>query len=406
MESLEYSGSSPRGSWKPNKQGHYQFKAIVTDQTGRRAESPWSQPIEVKTACNRESFFAVLPVENLSDSKAPLTEIHNMLIESLERRNVHLLENSALEEFMQQNRMRFVGGVNADLSHKFRDTAGVDGVLVTSLETWQQTVPPRVSLVMRLVKTGYEPEILWIDSVGLTGDDTPGLLGLGRVKDYRQLTQMALDTLLSSLDRYFDGDIPEYRHPLAGGSLKTLNGLKKTADDGFSVVKKRYQPNFTYRATNFNPAGKYQVAVVPLLNINARKHAGKIVALHLVKQLHRYGNLRVLEPGVVRDTLLRYRVIMQAGPSLAASDVLADENILAADLIVSGKVFDFQGNFGTSKVDFSTQAFDGRKREVIWASRSFASGNDGVYFFDFGEIKSAHGLVSRMTQAAINQLEE
>ena len=108
----------------------------------------------------------------------------------------------------------------------------------------------------------------------------------------------------------------------------------------------------------------------------------------------------------MRETLLRYRMIMQTGPSMASSDVLQDKDILGADLIVSGKVFDYQGEFGESKVDFSVQVFDGLKREVVWASRSYATGYQGVYFFDWGSVPSAHGLASRMTQAVVGLLTE
>ena len=99
-------------------------------------------------------------------------------------------------------------------------------------------------------------------------------------------------------------------------------------------------------------------------------------------------------------------MIMQAGPSLAASDILTSERILDADLIVSGKVFDYQGAIGESKADFSIQIFDGVKREIIWASRSYVTGNQGVYFFDWGRVNSAHDLLSKMTEETIRLLEE
>ncbi|MCD6188365.1 MAG: hypothetical protein J7K09_09395, partial [Desulfuromusa sp.] len=197
----------------------------------------------------------------------------------------------------------------------------------------------------------------------------------------------------------------EYLHIAATQQL-LLTNVGDGSAEVIETIKNKHQPQFFYRASTFNPAGQYTVAVIPFLNINARKHAEKIVALHLVEQLNRYANIRVFEPGLVRETLLRYRMIMQQGPSLAAADILASKDILGADLILSGRVFDYQGEFGESKVDFSVQIFDGIKREVIWASRSYATGNQGVYFFDWGWIPSAHGLSRRMTQAVIRKLEE
>ena len=197
-----------------------------------------------------------------------------------------------------------------------------------------------------------------------------------------------------------------YLHDAEQQKLILINADSATAGGVIKANKTRHQPQFSYRASTFVPARQYTVAVVPFLNINTRKHAGEIVALHTVKQLHRYANLRVFEPGLVRHTLLNYRMIMQAGPSFAASDILASERILAADLILSGKVFDYQGAVGESKADFSIQIFDGDKREIIWVSRSYATGDQGVYFFDWGWVPSAHGLVSNMTKAVIKGLEE
>jgi hypothetical protein len=257
------------------------------------------------------------------------------------------------------------------------------------------------------------------------------LLGLGRIKNSRVLLSNALEKLLDSYESYLEGRSPEYLHdavrpklqqvdttadtedafvamdqPHRQPQLLLVNADSATASGVIKENKPRHQPQFSYRASTFDPSRQYTVAVIPFLNINTRKQAGDIVALHVVKQLHRYANLRVFEPGMVRHTLLNYRMIMQAGPSFAASDILASESIMDADLIVSGKVFDYQGAVGESKADFSIQIFDGIKREIIWASRSYATGNQGVYFFDWGRVPSAHGLISKMTEEVVKLLEE
>lgn len=406
VESLEHRGSIPTGNWSPNKSGSYTFKVIVTDKSDDTADSGWSQAYRFRTAVNAQSLYAVLPIENLSDSRAPLTEIRKRLIDTLADRGITLLADEPLETFMKKYRMRHVGGISTDIGRQLKAETGVEGVFITSLETWQDSLEPRISLISRVVTTGEQPEVVWIDSIGLTGGDAPALLGIGKIKDYRQLLSKAFARLLDSFQAYLDEEALEFRYAAEPPHAERLNTKRNTADEALKLIDKRHQPQFFYRASTFDPAAQYQVAVIPFLNINARKHAGKIVALHTVKQLSRYSNLQVFEPGLVRETLLRYRMIMQSGPSLAASDILASKNILGADIIVSGRVFDYQGDVGESKVDFSMQAFDGSKREVIWASRSYATGNDAVYFFNWGKVPSAHGLTSRMTQAVIRRLEE
>jgi len=406
IERLLYSDASASGSWTPKEPGRYRLKVIAFDESGMVADSGWSNEYSYAPLFDSDSLYALLPVQNLSDAKAPLKDIQSLLRTRLNSRGFRLLDPSALKDFMAKYRMRHTGGVSRYLSQKMQEELGVDGVFITSLETWQEAIPHRVSLITRVISTGSQPEIIWIDSVGLTSVDSPGLLGLGIIKNHRVLLSNALERLLDSYQSYLAGRSPVYLHAAEQQKLILINADSATAGGVIKANKPRHQPQFSYRASTFVPARQYTVAVVPFLNINTRKHAGEIVALHTVKQLHRYANLRVFEPGLVRHTLLNYRMIMQAGPSFAASDILASERILAADLILSGKVFDYQGAVGESKADFSIQIFDGDKREIIWVSRSYATGDQGVYFFDWGWVPSAHGLVSNMTEAVIKGLEE
>jgi len=404
IETVEHSGEESTWSWSPKEPGIYKVKATATDDTGTSVDSEWSPEYRFDPPVDSGSLYAVLPVDNISAARAPLKEIHQALITALSDKGFHILAHEVLDEFMEKNRVRYTGGLNQEIGQKLKDEHGVDGVFITSLETWQDEIPPRVSLIIRVDLSGEWPEILWVDSVGLTGDDAPGLLGIGRIKNPEQLLAKALDSLIGSFQLYLEGGFPSYRFASDRQEMTLVNSANRTADFFGSKIERRHQPHFTYRAPDFDPAGFYAVAVVPFLNINTRKYAGDVVALHLVKQLSRYENLRVVEPGLVRQTLLNYRMIMEAGPSLASSDILTSKN--AADLVFSGKVFDYQGARGTSKVDFSVQAFDGKKREVIWTSRSYATGDEGVYFFDVGRVPSAHGLTTRMSKAVVDILEE
>ncbi|MFH1216987.1 MAG: hypothetical protein V1706_10855 [Pseudomonadota bacterium] len=406
IATVERSGDESTWNWSPKEPGIYRLQATATDETGRTVDSGWSTEYRFDPPVDSSSLYAVLPVDNISAAKAPLREIQQAIIHALSGKGFHILAHEELEDFMEKNRMRYTGGVSSDISKKLHDELGVDGIFITSLETWQDGDPPRISLITRVDSSGEWPEVLWMDSVGLTGDDAPGLLGLGRINSAEKLLAKAVDTLAGSFQSYLEGGYPTRRFASDLQEMKMVNSGGMTADFTGSKGERRHQPHSIYRAPDFDPAGLYSVAVVPFLNVNARKNAGDVVALHFVKQMSRYENLRVVEPGLVRQTLLTYRMIMEAGPSLASSDILANKNILGADLVLSGKVFDYQGVMGISKVDFSVQAFDGLKREIVWSSRSYATGNDGVYLFDFGSVTTAHGLTTRMSRAVVDILEE
>jgi hypothetical protein len=102
---------------------------------------------------------------------------------------------------------------------------------------------------------------------------------------------------------------------------------------------------------------------------------------------------------MLRQELLDLRIIMQDGVSLANADAIFA--VLEADLLVSGRVMDYQdyqGVSGKPKVGFSTMVIERKSREVVWSSNSYNEGDDGVFFFDWGRVNTAHAMASQMVQ--------
>jgi TolB-like protein len=251
-------------------------------------------------------------------------------------------------------------------------------VLITSLELYNETNPPKIALTMRLVSSGDNPTILWIDDVGLAGDDSPGILGLGLIEDPKTLQKKALNRLLDSL-------------------RESLSGQKE--NKGLSV-KRKFRPKISFRSPVIEGKRKYTVAVVPFFNRSERKYGAEIVSLHFVKHLKEFEQFDVIEPGIVRQQLLNLRIIMDQGVSLA--DAGAIFAMLNVDLVVTGQVLDYQdyqGSFGKPKVDFTAEVIERKSREVVWSSTSYNTGDDGVFFFDWGRVNTAHAMASQMVQS-------
>ncbi|SHJ27287.1 hypothetical protein SAMN02745165_01930 [Malonomonas rubra DSM 5091] len=362
--------------WLPREAGEYQLKVQVTDELGASAESSWSEPYQIENALDPDALIAFLPLENLSGKKIPAAEIAATYQQQLEQQGLHFLSRERLEAFMHRHRMRYTGGLSASLAEALREEEQVGAVIITSLISYADKGVPQLALSSRLVVCQELPRIAWIDALGFTGEDTPGLLALKRVTDVNTLIDRALNRLVVSLTDY-----------LQSGRLQ---------DEHLSDP---LPPNDHYRASELLVQKPYKIAIVPFLNRYARRNAGFIVPLQLLSALHRQGELEIFEPGLVREQLLKYRLIMQAGPSLAISDVLASVSTLDADLILSGHIFDFQDDTGNPKIDFSTRLFAGKQRQVAWWSRSYASGNDGVLFYDFGRVRSAQVMLDQMTTA-------
>ena len=327
---------------------------------------------------------AVLPVSNFSATPAPLKEIRQSFMTSLESAGIKIVDEKALETFMAGHRLRYTGGLEPVTARAFKEEIGVDAVLITSLELFSDIVPPKIALTSRLVSTGIDPAILWIDGVGLTGDESPGLLGLSLITDPVKLDETAVDQLTTSLTGFLSGH-PVWAEAGAGG--------------------KKFRPETYYRSSVMNEPVKQRIAVVPFLNLSERKFAGEIMPLHFVRLFWESGNFRVIEPGIVRDMMLEERMIMLDGMSMADAEVIFSR--LDADLVLSGRVMnyeDYEGSTGQPVVDFFALMIDRRSRDVVWSSHSYRKGDDGVYFFDMGKIKTAHSLAFQMAASVADMI--
>lgn len=340
---------------------------------------PPARPKMAELAAAGRARIAVFPVENLSGGVAPSGEIRGVFLARLRAAGFSVLDDDSLDRVMTRHRVRYTAGVDHEVALALKQEAGVEAVLIPSLELYDETYPPKVAMFARLVSSGGDPAVLWIDGVGLAGDDAPGLLALGLVEDPGVLLARAVDSLVGSLVR--DG-------PDAGTNPAGSEGPRK------------FRPKLVYRSDLLDAEKKYSVAVAPFFNKTERKNAGEIIALHMIRNLMTFQNFSVVEPGVVRQELLRFRIIMTDGVSLPETDTIL--NAVNADLVLNGEVLeyrDYRGPDGVAKVDFSVLFIERRTRRVVYSSYSQNHGDDGVLFFDWGRVNTAHAMASQMARA-------
>jgi hypothetical protein len=300
-------------------------------------------------------------------------------VDRLRSRGFRILGDEELNAVVTRHRVRYTAGIDRELSAALKAEAGVDAVLIPSLELYDDTNPPKAALFCRLVATGDHPTVVWIDGAGASGDDSPGILGLGLVDDPPTLVMRLMDTLMASLTRH----TAEEGHRPAGGQ-----------------PPRRFRPKLVYRSDLLEPGRKYSIAVVPFFNKTSRKFAGEIIALHMIRSLMSFENFEVVEPGVVRQELLRYRIIMSDGVSLPDTDTVL--GAVNADLVLNGEVLeylDYRGPQGVAKVDFSVLFIERKTRRVVYSSYSQNQGDDGVFFFDWGRVNTAHVMAARMARS-------
>jgi len=330
--------------------------------------------------------IAALPIYNISGTAAPLKNIRQSLIDNLRREGLEVVDEKVLETFIIKHRIRYLGGIDSATARALRWETGAEAVLIIALELFSEGLPPKIVLTTRLVSTGNNPTILWMDAAGLAGNDSIGILELSLIEDPQKLVRNALHHLSTSLADYLSA--PEQRIGSPEGSI-------------------RFWPRIYYRSPIFDPNAKYTVAITPFFNRSQTRSAGEIISLHFVRHLRAFGSFSIIEPGVVRQTFLDYRIIYADGISNAQADILFSK--LNVDLILAGKIFSYEdsrGPIGIPKLDFSAMLIERKSREVVWASESHGEGDDGVFFFDWGKINTAHRLASLMVASALSTLVE
>ncbi len=384
-ERAEQTGVSPAWDWSPRDPGIYRVKVVVRDAIGNSVDSGWSPEYRIELTADLNSLIAVMPVENLTGIPVTVQAVRRSLVQDLKRKGLNILGDEVQEKFLERHRIRYTGGLNRELGEALREETGTNAVLFPTLELFDDAVPPKTALTARLVSTHRNADILWMDSTGLAGNDNPGFLLLGLINDPALLWEKAKEQLVGSLLTYLSG--------------KTTQDAQK--------VEKRFLPKSFHGVPPKVSEGKetLSVAVLPFRNESTRRNAGEIMALHFIRELSKTGKIDVVEPGEVRQVLLRSRTIMEGGLSLPQADILRET--LGVDLVLTGIVMEYQDNIGgvgKPKVEFSAQVFDMKTRQIVWSSTSYNEGDDGVFFFGLGKVNTAHGMASGMVHAAMRKM--
>jgi hypothetical protein len=324
--------------------------------------------------------IAVFPMENLSSGHAPLADIRQLFVERLRMAGLDVVDDLTLERVVVKHRVRYTAGIEQGFAKALREETGAEAIVIPSLELYDEVIPFRVALFARLVSTGDNPVIRRIDGTGMAGDDAPGLLGIGLVQSPLALLERAVDSLAAALVRH-------------------------TSEGGYRSVAARFRPKIVYRSDGLDPGQTYSVAVMPFFNKSARKYAGELIALHMTASLMAFPNLEVVEPGIVREELLHFRIIMSDGVSLPETETIL--NAVNADLVLNGEVLEYRdalGPSGAPKVDFGLLFIERKTRRVVYSSYSDNAGDNGVFFFDWRRVNTAHDLAARMTRGVAERM--
>jgi TolB-like protein len=340
-----------------------------------RARPVLTGPVETRA-------IAVLPCANLSTAAAPMRALQRRIEAELQGRGVPVVAPALVEEFLARHRVRYTGGVDLETARAAGEELNAAGLLVTSVDAYESSAPVRETLSMRLVAADESAAIRWVASVARSGDDSPGAFDLGIVTDIAVLEQDLLRNLTSSLASFLAGR-------LQPGSECAAN----------------YPPRESFKSQAFSPEGLPSIAVLPFVNHTERRFAGELIALDFVRQLQISGRFVVVDPGVLRDELLRFRIVTEGGLSLDEARVVLE--LTSAEYVVTGTVREYDqssGSLDAPHVGFTVLVLDRNRGEVVWESTSYNRGDDGVFFFDVGRVAAVGRLSCAMAKTTVAAL--
>lgn len=343
---------------------------LLAGCAGARTRAPAAPP--------RVVALAVLPLDNASGASAPLGPLREELENALRARGVEVVTGEPVDRWLAAHRLRFTGAIPPDAAAAAPAELGVDALLVTALEQHAGTGIPRVAVGMRVVSAEAMPRILWSDAVALAGDDAPGLFGTGLVRSLPALRARALARVTGALAAW----------------LRTGRREPPCRPEG------RFAPTIAYRSELLDGEPR-SVAILPFVNETPRRRAGDVVAEAFARGLAATGRFEIVEPGLVRESLLARRIVMEGGVSLDTARVVL--GALDADLVMAGYVRELADDSagGTPpRVEFTALLIDRRSEEIVWEVSSSHHGDDGVWAFELGTVRSVNALACRMVASA------
>ena len=142
--------------------------------------------------------------------------------------------------------------------------------------------------------------------------------------------------------------------------------------------------------------------MVPLDDYSSRRHGANVLENLLITGFERRG-WSVVEPGMIRETLLAHETVARGGVTEEVMEMLRSE--LGACLIVTGEVEKFSlapaaGAGAVPHLEYGVRLIDARDARLVGSEDQVRDGLDGETLFGRGREYS----MARLARASIEEL--
>jgi TolB-like protein len=328
--------------------------------------------------------IGLVPFENLSGTRVAAGQVMPVIEKIVAKKGFTLIKGKPMENFLEGERIRFLDAMPTVDMKKLASYFELDALLTGAILFYKPGANPQVGITARLISK--DGSLLWGNSVGLTGEDMAGVLGLGKVEMIQELVPVAVGRLFESF------------HAPGGVEYKTLWRIP--------VFISPYKP-FAYLSPKFRTDRQDRIAILPLGNQSGIKEAGRILLKLLTLRLSGSGRFKVVEAGDLRESMIEEGIRLVEGIDLARLKALKER--LGVRLFVGGTIYKYSegrgvGGLSSPELELLLSITDAETGEIVWTSHHTRKGEDYLTFFQFGQIRSPIALSDQVLEEMVETL--
>jgi TolB-like protein len=325
----------------------------------------WSQP-----------RIAITPFENLSGIRVAPIEVMPVIESTIAKKGYQILQKELLEKFLEEERIRFLDSIPTPITQKLAEKFGLEATLTGTILSYVSGINPQVGLSARLI--GKNGKIIWGQSIGITGEDTMGILELGKVEKIQNLVQIAANRLFETID------VKE-------------RGVNLTGRGG---IKQVIMPNpRVFRSKMLDSKEIFRIGVFPLDNWSTNREAGRIFLNLLILRLSNKKLSNVTEPADVREIMIAEGI--RSFDELDPDQIRKLQEKINTRFFVGGTIYKYSeglGAYGTTspEVEINLTMLDAETGRIVWSSNHTRKGQDYMTFLEFGLIRNSVSLADQV----------
>lgn len=330
------------------------------------------------------SAVVLMPFENLSGAPAAPAEVAAAVAKRIEGLGYSVVHGEVLEAYLAAERIRYLDSLASAARQKLLQKFDASGVVVGTIYSFAEGDNPIVGISARMLRA--DGGAAWAGVVGMSAEDTQGLLGLGRVPNLAPLADEAVSTLLRKFPR------PGETVKLAGARGKPL-GEPSTR---------------TYRSAALPPGKTHVICILPFENRSRERVAPRVVGEILAQRMAASDELRPVEAADFRAAMVaaKLRGLGRGDPE----ELRKLSGALGTSLFLTGTI-DRYGDASprnasiTPEIDLHLTLTDASRGRVVWTASLARKGTDYMGLLELGSISSVVTLADQVAAEVVSAFE-